>query len=182
LKEFITNKVDILNTEGPKVIIGKNCTIRAASIIYNEVTIGDNCQTGHNVMVREKTSIGNNSLIGTNSVIDGNVTIGNHVSIQTGVYIPLHCKIGDHVFMGPFSKLTNDKYMMRKRYELQGVTLEDYVSLGANSVILPGITLRRGTIVGAGSVVTKDTNEKDIVIGNPACFLKKVPEDWEFTE
>jgi acetyltransferase-like isoleucine patch superfamily enzyme len=81
--------------------------------------------------------------------------------------------------MGPFSKLTNDKYMMRKEFALIGPIIEDDVSLGANSVILPGITLKRGTIVGAGSVVTKNTSENDIVIGNPAELLKKKPKDWK---
>lgn len=179
LSFIVKRKDNIVNSEGSQTILGRNCTIRAGTIIYSEVTIGDDCQTGHNVLIREKTVIGSNTLIGTNSIIDGNVTIGNHVSIQTGVYIPLFCTIGNYVFMGPFSKLTNDKYMMRKKYELNGVIVEDYVSLGANSVILPGIRLKRGTMVGAGSVVTKDTSEKDIVIGNPARVLKKVPEDWK---
>jgi acetyltransferase-like isoleucine patch superfamily enzyme len=178
LKEIITNKEDMVHSVGPLVTIGKNCTIRAGSIIYTEVVMGNNCQSGHHVMIREKSKIGNNTLIGTKTVIDGNVIIGDNVNIQTGVYIPLFCSIGNNVFMGPFSKLTNDKYMLRKKYDLKGAIIEDYVSLGANSVILPGITLKRGTIVGAGSVVTKDTNEKDIVIGNPAKLLKKVPPNW----
>ena len=125
-------------------------------------------------MIREKTRIGSNCLIGTNTIIDGNVEIGDNVSIQTGVYIPLFCKIGNNVFMGPFSKLTNDKYMMRKKFELIGPIIEDEVSLGANSVILPGITLKKGTVVGAGSIVTKHTEENDVVIGNPAKTIKKV--------
>ena len=130
-------------------------------------------------MIREKTTIGRNTIEGTNTDIDGNTIIGEKVSIQTGVYIPLYCKIGSNVFMGPFSKLTNDKYMMRREFDLIGPTIEDDVSLGANSVLLPGITLKRGTIVGAGSVVTKNTNENDIVIGNPAKLLKKKPKDWK---
>jgi len=141
--------------------------------------MGNNCQTGHGAMIREKTTIGEHTLIGTNTIIDGNVSIGSHVSIQTGVYIPLFSSISDNVFMGPFSKLTNDKYMMRKDYKLVGPTLEEYVSLGANSVILPGITLKKRTMVGAGAVVTKSTEERDIVVGNPAKFLKKVPEEWK---
>ena len=174
----VKNQRKTTDYESPLISIGTNCTIRAGSIIYSEVSIGDNCQTGHNVMIREKTSIGHNTVIGTNTVIDGNVVIGNEVSIQTGVYIPLYCTIGDKVFMGPFSKLTNDKYMMRKEFDLIGPTIEDEVSLGANSVIFPGITLKKGTIVGAGAVVTKNTKERDIVVGNPAKVLKKKPVDW----
>lgn len=173
LLKLIESKKQINDLEGPLLSIGTNCTIRAGSIIYSEVIIGDNCQTGHNVLIREKTQIGKNSLVGTNCVIDGNVTIGNDVSIQTGVYIPLFCTIGNSVFMGPYCKLTNDKYMKRKDFQLKGANVEEFVSIGANAVILPGITLKKGTIVGAGAVVVKDTGENDVVIGNPAKLLKK---------
>ena len=179
LTALVKDKREITDFESPLIAIGQECTIRAGSIIYSEVMIGDKCQTGHNVMIREKTTIGNSTLIGTNTIIDGNVIIGNNVSIQTGVYVPLYSKIGNNVFMGPFSKLTNDKYMLRKEYDLNGPKIEDFVSLGANSVIMPGITLKKGTIVGAGSVVTKNTEENDIVIGNPAKLLKKIPKDWK---
>jgi acetyltransferase-like isoleucine patch superfamily enzyme len=81
--------------------------------------------------------------------------------------------------MGTYIKLTNDKYMMLRDYELKGPKLEDYVSLGANCVILPGVTLKKGTIVGAGAVVTKDTSENDIIYGNPAKFQKKIPNHWK---
>ena len=174
LKRFIKNNISGIDSTNEMIEIGRTCTIRAGSIIYSNVILGDNCQTGHNVMIREKTKIGRNSLIGTNAIIDGNVDIGENVSIQTGVYIPLFCKIGNNVFMGPYSKLTNDKYMMRKKYDLIGPTLEDEVSLGANSVILPGVKLKKGTIVGAGSIVTRDTEEYDVVVGNPAKKIKKV--------
>ncbi len=178
LKKIITSKKKNSDFESPQVDIGENCTIRTGTIIYSEVSIEDNCQTGHNVLIREKTAIAENTLIGTNSIIDGNVTIGRNASIQTGVYIPPFSVIGNNIFMGPFSKLTNDKYMMRKKYDLIGPTIEDNVSLGANSIIFPNVKIRFGTIVGAGAVVTKDTKEKDIIIGNPARFLKKVPDDW----
>ena len=179
LKEIIKSKKQITEYEGPMVLINKNCIIRAGTIIYSEVTIGDKCQTGHNAMIREKTTIGDFSLIGTNCIIDGNVKIGTNVNIQTGVYIPKFSEIGNNVFMGPFSKLTNDKYMLRKKYDLIGPTLEDNVSLGANSVIFPGVRLKKGTIVGAGAVVTKNSEENDIIVGNPAKFLKKIPNDWK---
>jgi acetyltransferase-like isoleucine patch superfamily enzyme len=178
LSKVIEEKKEITEYQSPLITIGRDCTIRAGTIIYSEVNLGYKCQTGHNVMIREKTTIGSNTLIGTNTVIDGNVNIGEEVSIQTGVYIPLFSTIGNNVFMGPFSKLTNDKYMMRKEFALIGPNIEDNVSLGANSVILPGITLKKGTMVGAGSVVTKSTEENDIVVGNPAKLLKKKPTDW----
>ena len=69
--------------------------------------------------------------------------------------------------------------MMRKQFVLKGPKIENNVSIGANAVILPNVTLKERTIVGAGSVVTKSTEEADIVIGNPAKILKKVPDDWK---
>ena len=179
LKEILKNKISSSQFEGPLVSIGKNCTIRAGTIIYSEVSMGDDCQTGHNAMIREKTTIGVDTLIGTNSIIDGNTTIGNNVSIQTGAYIPLFSKIGDHVFLGPYSKLTNDKYMLRKEFPLNGPVIERYVSVGSNAVVFPGITLKERTIVGAGSIVNKDTEANDIVVGNPAKVIKKIPKDWK---
>ena len=178
LNNMIKDSISPNDYESPQVNIGEECVIRGGSIIYSEVDIGENCQTGHFTLIREKSVIGTDTLIGTNTVIDGNVIIGNNVSIQTGVYIPLHSKIGNHVFLGPYSKLTNDKYMLRRRFELSGPIIEDYVSLGANSVILPGIIIKKRTIVGAGAVVTKDSEENDIIIGNPGRVLKKIPPDW----
>ena len=167
-------KVDIIKS----LKIGDDSIIRSHTTIYTNTVIGKKCQTGHNTMIREKTDIKNNTLIGTNCIIDGNATIGNNVSIQTGAYIPLFSTIGNNVFLGPYSKLTNDKYMMRKEFDLIGPTIEDNVSLGANSIIFPGVKVRYGTIVGAGAIVTKDTKEREIIVGNPAKFLKKVPDSW----
>ncbi len=179
LKAIISHKKKITDFESPTVNIGENCIIRARTILYSEVSIGRKCETGHNVLIREKTKIEENTLIGTNCIIDGNAIIGSNVRIQTGVYIPLFSTIGNNVFMGPFCKLTNDKYMMRKKFDLIGPTIEDNVSLGANSVIFPDVKIKYGSIIGAGAIVTKDTDENDIIIGNPARFLKKVPRDWK---
>jgi acetyltransferase-like isoleucine patch superfamily enzyme len=53
--------------------------------------------------------------------------------------------------------------------------IEDYVSVGLGAILLPGVTLKRGSIISAGSVVTEDVPEDTVVAGNPAKFVKKVP-------
>lgn len=153
-----------------KAKIGNSAVIRSGTIIYADVEIGDSFQTGHNVMIREMTKIGNRVVIGTNSVIDGNVKIGDFVKIETNVYIPTHMIIGNHVFIGPGAVFTNDKYPQRLRdeYEPNGPILEDSVTIGANSVVLPGIRIKEGAMVGAGSVITKDVPSWNFAIGNPA--------------
>lgn len=178
LKKSIEAKESLYNTEGNLVNIGRDCLVRAGTIIYSGVSLGAHSQTGHHVLIREDTNIGQGALIGTKTVIDGKTIIGANANFQTGVYIPLNCKIGNNVFMGPHSCETNDKFMTRSETELIGPIIENNVSIGANSVILPGINIQEGTMVGAGTVVTKNTNKNDIIIGNPARLLKKKPNNW----
>ena len=51
--------------------------------------------------------------------------------------------------------------------------IEEDVFIGAKAIILPGLLLRKGSIIGAGSVLTKDTNEFGIYVGNPAKYIKQ---------
>ncbi len=155
-----------LDFEGAK--IGDNAIVRSNTVIYCDVEIGDNFVTGHNVVIREKTKIGNNVLIGTNTVIEGETVIGNNVSIQSNVYIPRKTIIEDHVFIGPNAVLTNDKYPVRKEYELRGPIIRKGATIGANSIILPAVEIGEGAFVAAGALVTKDVPPWKLAIGVPA--------------
>jgi acetyltransferase-like isoleucine patch superfamily enzyme len=159
------------------VEIGNNSLIRSGSIIYKNVKIGSKFKTGHYVLIRENTFIGNNVVVGTLSVIDGNTKIGSNVSIQTGVYIPINTLIEDDVFIGPHAILTNDKYMINpqvysKKPELKGPIIRKGSRIGAGAIILPGIEIGEYSIVGAGSVVTKNVPPYSVVVGNPARKIK----------
>jgi acetyltransferase-like isoleucine patch superfamily enzyme len=168
LNEIRQKGIEIENHSYPGVTIGDNAVIRPNTTIYCDVSIGNNLRTGHNAMIREKTTMGDNVLIGTNVVIDGNTTIGNNVSIQSNVYIPTNTIIEDNVFLGPCSVLTNDKYPIRVKYDLKGPILRKGASIGANSTILPGIEIGEGSMVAAGSLVTKNIPPWKLAIGFPA--------------
>jgi len=150
-----------------RTTLGRNCRIRAGSILYHSVRAGDFFQTGHNALVRENTAIGNHVLVGTNSIIDGNVTIGDFVKIESGCYIPTHVTIGTRVFLGPAVTLTNDRYPLRMRdsYRPEGQIIEDDVSIGGGVTVTPGIRIGEGSFVAAGAIVTKDVPPKSLVIG-----------------
>jgi acetyltransferase-like isoleucine patch superfamily enzyme len=152
-----------------KARIGNNAVIRSFSVIYADVEIGDDFKTGHGVVIREETRIGSRIVIGTGAVIDGNVEIGDRVKIETNAYIPTHTRIGNDVFVGPNVVMTNDKYPQRLRdqYEPKGPTIEDSVSIGANSTILPGVRIGEGSFVAAGTVVSKDAPPWSLVKGVP---------------
>lgn len=153
--------------------MGNSCCIRAGSIIYGDVTAGNDFQTGHNVVIRENTTFGNHVVIGTNTVIDGHVLVGDFTKIESNCYIPTHVTIGSRVFIGPGVVLTNDKYpqKMRDQYQPIGPVIEDGVSLGGGVVVIPEVTVGRGSFVAAGSVVTKNIPPMSFVRGVPGEIL-----------
>jgi acetyltransferase-like isoleucine patch superfamily enzyme len=156
-------------------VIGDDATIRSGTVIYDDVTIGDDFTTGHGALVREETTIGDDVIVGTNTVIDGQTTIGSHVSMQTNVYVPTNTTIGNRVFVGPSATFTNDPYPIRQSADLEGPTLEDDVSIGANATLLPGITVGAGAFVAAGAVVTDDVPPETLAVGAPA-EIRPLPE------
>ncbi len=100
-------------------------------------------------------TIGKDSIIGEYVILDGRdqLTIGNHVDIASEVMI----YNSKHDINDPDFKAINGK-----------VTIEDYVFIGPRAIIMPGITIRKGAVVGAGAVVTKDVAPYTVVGGIPA--------------
>jgi maltose O-acetyltransferase len=100
-------------------------------------------------------SIGEDTIIGEKVILDGRDTlsIGNHVDITSEVMI----YNAEHDLNDPnFKAITAP------------VTIEDYVFIGPRAIILPGVRIKKGAVVAAGAVVTKDVEEFKIVGGVPA--------------
>jgi acetyltransferase-like isoleucine patch superfamily enzyme len=122
---------------------------------------------------KELSNIGN-CLIGEGSIIHSHVWIGDRVKIgercriQAFAFIPTGVRLGNDVFIGPHVCFTNDKYPPSNEWEV--TIVEDYVSIGAGAVILPGVTLGTGCKIGAGAVVTKNVPAGETWVGNPAAL------------
>ncbi|MGQ4554929.1 DapH/DapD/GlmU-related protein [Halobellus sp. GM3] len=158
--------------------LGDRVVVRTGSIVYGDVKIDDETQTGHNVLIREHTEIGQKCIVGTNTVIDGYSEVGDNVSLQTGVYVPAQTTIEDRAFVGPCAVLTNDPYPVRQDVDLEGPTLKQSVSIGANATVLPGVTIGERAFVAAGAVVTEDVPAETLAVGAPATF-KSLPQQLQ---
>lgn len=107
-----------------------------------------------------KLIVGENTIINSGCYLDNRrgITIGNNVIIahDTKIYTLGH-DINDSTFITKGAP----------------VTLEDYVIIFSNALIMPGVTIKKGAVVLPGSVVTKSVEEMTVVGGNPAIPIKK---------
>lgn len=159
-------------------VLGDCATVRSGTIVYMDVTVGDDFTTGHGALIREHTTIGDDVAVGTDAVIDGHTSVGSDVSLQTGVYVPSHTTIGSNVFLGPRATLTNDPHPVRQDADLEGPTIEDGVSVGANATVLPSVTIGEDAFVAAGAIVTEDVPPQTLAVGTPADH-RSLPEQLE---
>jgi len=81
--------------------------------------------------------------------------------------------IGSNCFIAPRVTFTNDKYPPSGKPNWKHTVIEDDVAIGAGSTILPGVRIKKGALIGAGSVVTHDIGENEVWCGNPAKFRRK---------
>lgn len=156
-KSIIRNTVRLDVLPNNKCTIGSKTIIESNSIINN--TVGD-------------VIIGNGSIIGLSNVVIGPVTIGNNVLFA------------QHIVL---SGLNHNYEDVNIPPSAQGITtnpiiIEDDVWIGANCTITAGITVGRHSVVGSGSVVTKNIPPYSVAVGNPARVIKSYNSEkkiWE---
>ena len=152
-----------------------------SAFVSPDAVIGVGSQLWHHVQIREGAILGANCILGKGVYVDAGVRIGSNCKLQNGVYVYAPAIIEDGVFLGPGVILTNDRHPRainpdgtlqgEADWEKEGVTIRSGASVGAGAVILPSVTLGAWSMVGAGSVVTKDVPDHGLVVGNPAQFV-----------
>jgi acetyltransferase-like isoleucine patch superfamily enzyme len=133
------------------------------------VHIGERTRIWQYVVVLPDAKIGRGCNICSHCFIENNVTVGDRVTVKSGVQLWDGLRIGDDVFIGPNVTFTNDKFPRSRRppKEFLVTSVESGASLGGGATILPGITIGRNAMVGAGAVVTRSVPANAIVTGNP---------------
>jgi acetyltransferase-like isoleucine patch superfamily enzyme len=144
-------------------------TVHPTALVASS-SIGDGTRIWAFVNILEGARIGRDCNVCDRCFIENDVVVGDRVTIKCGVSLWDGVRLENDVFVGPNVAFSNDP---RPR---SGVHLaahpETFVregaSLGAGAVLLPGVTVGRWALVGAGAVVTEDVGDFAIAYGNPA--------------
>jgi acetyltransferase-like isoleucine patch superfamily enzyme len=158
------------HSHGGPLILGQGARLRSGTVIYDGTVIGTGLETGHGVVIREGCAIGDDVAIWSNSVIDYGCRIGSRVKIHCNCYVAQYTELADEVFLAPGVTIANDLYPgnARSAEVLGGPRIGQAAQIGVNSTILPYVTIGAGSLIGAGSVVTRDVPAGVVAFGNPA--------------
>lgn len=138
---------------------GANAEFRAGAyaICCSKISLGDN------VIIRPGTMLFADPREGES----GSITIEDNVMLGSGVHIYVH----NHRYDDP-----NIPIIAQGHYSSQSITLKKGCWIGANAILLPGVTIGENSVIGAGSVVTSDIPPFSIAVGSPARVIKKTTE------
>ena len=157
---FFSRSARVVNLQGnrSKILIGSNTHIMAELLIFRDggkISIGDYCFLGE----------------GTRIWSGADIRIGNHVFISHNVNV---MDTNSHE-LDASKRSESYKQKLSKGYADDNgsivsmpVVIKDHAWIAFNSIVLKGVTIGKGAIVAAGSVVTKDVPDFTIVAGNPA--------------
>ena len=159
-----------------ELVIGDNAIIRSHTIIYAGNIIGNNFQTGHGALIRENNRIGDNVSVGSHTVVERENVIEDDVRIHTGCFIPEFVIIKRKAWLGPRTTILNVLHPPCPKFEecARSVVIEENAKIGGNVTILPRVTIGKNSLIGAGSVVTKDIPPDSVAMGNPARVTKSI--------
>jgi UDP-2-acetamido-3-amino-2,3-dideoxy-glucuronate N-acetyltransferase len=164
-----------------EIMVQDEAIIHPTAVVAENAQLGSGTRVWNWVQIREGVRIGSECIISKGCYIDSGVHIGNRVKIQNHVSVFHGVTIEDGVFVGPHVCFTNDKAPRAINPDGSLKSASDWVvsptlirygaSLGANAVIVCGVTIGRFAMVAAGAVVSKSIPDNGLVAGNPARLI-----------
>jgi acetyltransferase-like isoleucine patch superfamily enzyme len=164
------------NCEPPS--LPHDAVLRPGTVLYEGTSFGRRFTTGHNVIVREDVIVGDDVSIWSNTVIDYSSSIGDRVKIHCNCYVAQFTRIDADAFLAPGVTIANDLFPgdEASAIAMQGPWIGAHAQIGANVTILPFVHIGEGSVIGAGSVVTRSVPEGVLAYGNPARVTRRVDE------
>lgn len=179
----------LLHKSGRGVVFGRNITLRHP----HKISLGANTVLDDNVVLDAKgennrgIEIGGNAYIGRNSIIsckEGSIILEDYCNVsancsllsETEIRLGKYCFLagncylvagGNHVFDDPSTPI-----MFQPSFSKGGIRIEEDVWLAAGVIVLDGVSIGRGSVIGAGSVVTRSLPEYSVAWGAPANKVK----------
>lgn len=145
--------------------------------IHPTATVDEGARIGafsavwHYAHVEAGALIGENSNLGQNVYVGNNAVVGNGCRLGNSVSVFSHVELGDFVFCAPFMVFTHIAFpraAVNRRRAFEKTVVMNGVSLGANSTVIPGVTIGSGTFLAAGSTLTKSSKDWSLMLGTPA--------------
>lgn len=151
-------------------MISPEAFVHPLAIVEEGATLGAHTRVWAFAHVLPGARIGADCNICDGVFIENDVVLGDRVTVKCGVQLWDGIEIEHDVFIGPNATFTNDPAPRSKLFLKQypRTRVRQRASIGANATVLPGLTIGRGAMVGAGAVVTHDVPPNAIVVGNPA--------------
>jgi acetyltransferase-like isoleucine patch superfamily enzyme len=146
--------------------------------LLESLTVGAGTRIWAFAHVLPKAVIGRDCNICDGVFVENEVVVGDRVTVKCGVQLWDGLRIEDDVFIGPNVTFTNDRYPRSRHYleKYPETVVKRGASSGANSTILPGITIGPAAMIGAGSVVTRNVPANAVVVGNPGRIVRYTSE------
>jgi UDP-2-acetamido-3-amino-2,3-dideoxy-glucuronate N-acetyltransferase len=164
------------NQKGASVEVGHEqiYTAHPSAIVDPGCEIGEATKIWHFSHIMSGSIVGAHCNLGQNVVISPGVRIGNNVKIQNNVSVYTGVELEDDVFCGPsmvFTNVINPRSHISRKHEYRRTLVKRGASIGANAVIVCGVTLGRYSFIAAGAVVTKDVLDYALMAGVPAARI-----------
>ena len=145
--------------------------IHETAVVDAPCKIGKGTKIWHFCHLMPNCVIGEECILGQNVFVASEVTLGNRVKVQNNVSIYKGVTCEDEVFIGPsavFTNVVNPRSAVERKNEFAPTHIGKGATIGANATIVCGHNIGRYAIVGAGTVVTHDVLDFELVVGNPA--------------